>query len=107
MKMLILADDFTGAMDTGCPFAQEGLSTSVYMESPEETRSSDEVLVVDTQTRHKMPGEAYQITQGLLRRLAPQYDSIYIKTDSAFRGNLSAVLAADAAKTSDKERIFI
>ena len=94
MKMLILADDFTGAMDTGCPFAQEGLSTSVYMESPEETRSSDEVLVVDTQTRHKMPGEAYQITQGLLRRLAPQYDCIYIKTDSAFRGNLSAVLAA-------------
>ena len=56
MKMLILADDFTGAMDTGCPFAQEGLSTSVYMESPEETRSSDEVLVVDT----------YRVKDGLL-----------------------------------------
>ncbi len=94
MKMLILADDFTGAMDTGCPLAQEGISTSVYMGSPVGICPSDEVLVVDTQTRHKMPGEAYQITQSLLRRLAPQYDSIYIKTDSAFRGNVSAVLAA-------------
>lgn len=94
MKMLILADDFTGVMDTGCPFAQEGISTSVYMGSPVGICPSDEVLVVDTQTRHKMPGEAYQITQSLLRRLAPQYDSIYIKTDSAFRGNVSAVLAA-------------
>lgn len=68
-----------GAMDTGCPFAQEGISTSVYMGSPVGICPSDEVLVVDTQTRHKMPGEAYQITQSLLRRLAPQYDSIILK----------------------------
>ena len=96
MRMLILADDFIGAMDTGCPFAQEGFSVSVWTRIPDGAGAEEDVLVVDTESRHMVPGEAYRVTKELLLRFASRYDSVYIKTDSAFRGNLSAVLSAAA-----------
>lgn len=94
MNWLILADDFTGAMDTGCQFAGTGLDTWVLTQARIQDLPSADVLVVNTQSRNMTPSEAYQITQELLSSLGDRYDGIYIKTDSAFRGNLSAVLCA-------------
>ena len=48
MKILILADDFTGAMDTGCQFAATGLETYVLASPQTEEVPEAEVLVVNT-----------------------------------------------------------
>lgn len=94
MKLLILADDFTGAMDTGCQFARNKIPTWILTSPRTQELPDSQVLVVNTQTRHADPSEAYRIVQETLRGLKDTFDSIYIKTDSAFRGNISASLAA-------------
>ena len=53
------------------------------------------VLVVDAETRHMAPEEAYAVVESLTRQavdLGVQY--IYKKTDSALRGNIGAELTA-------------
>ena len=94
MKLLILADDFTGAMDTGCQFARNRIPTWILTSPELRELPRAQVLVINTQSRHAVPSEAYRIVQNTLAALKDAFDSIYIKTDSAFRGNISAALAA-------------
>lgn len=94
--LLIMADDFTGALDTGVQFAAHGIPTRVIVEpNVDFTVYETEVLVVDTETRHLPAEKAYEIIAGLTehaRRAGVRY--IYKKTDSALRGNIGAELAA-------------
>lgn len=63
VKLLIIADDFTGALDTGVQFAKKGIETQVLVQDDiEETVISGEtqVLVVSTQTRPLQAKEAYE-----------------------------------------------
>ena len=94
--LLIIADDFTGALDTGVQFAAHGIRTRVVVEPDVDfTIDAAQVLVVDTETRHLPAAEAYQVVAGLTaraRRAGVGY--IYKKTDSALRGNIGAELAA-------------
>lgn len=94
--LLIVADDFTGALDTGVQFAAQGVQTRVVVgPNVELTDHETTVLVVDTETRHLPADEAYEIIAGLIeraRRAGVSY--IYKKTDSALRGNIGAELAA-------------
>ena len=64
IKLLVIADDFTGALDTGVQFAGKGMTTKVlnYFPEDEETlkRLQAEVLVIDAQTRHLEGQEAYR-----------------------------------------------
>lgn len=94
--LLIVADDFTGALDTGVQFAAQGVQTRVVVGADVElTTYEATVLVVDTETRHLPPDEAYDIIARLIeraRRAGVRY--IYKKTDSALRGNIGAELAA-------------
>ncbi len=103
VKLLIIADDFTGALDTGVQFAAYGTTTlvktgPVYDFSQE--AHDIQVLVLDAQTRHLSPEQAYNIVfsivKGAVRAGIP---FIYKKTDSALRGNIGSELAAvlDAA----------
>lgn len=107
ITLLIIADDFTGALDTGVQFAASGVTTRVvtdinydYSQVEEEVR----VLVMDTETRHHESREAYDIVYNITKR-AIQYGIPYIykKTDSALRGNIgsemTAVLDATGAKS--------
>ena len=57
--ILVLADDFTGALDTGMQFAKNGAATIVTTD-PDYNPADDEiqVLVIDTETRHKQTEEA-------------------------------------------------
>lgn len=101
MKLLIIADDFTGALDTGVQFAARGASVCVAVDPafPME-QASAEVLVLDAETRHLPGREAYGVVHGVVRRaLSAGFTHIYKKTDSALRGNAGAELAAvlDAA----------
>ena len=49
-NILIIADDFTGANDTGVKFAKKGYDTSVINNDNLDLAKSD-ILVVNTETR--------------------------------------------------------
>ena len=98
VKLLIIADDFTGALDTGVQFAARGARTCVVTEPAYDFSRVNEdlqVLVLDAETRHLPPEAAYQVVfraaEGALRA---GFTHIYKKTDSALRGNVGAELAA-------------
>jgi uncharacterized protein YgbK (DUF1537 family) len=97
-RLLIVADDFTGALDTGVQFSKKGVPALVL--TKEQTpfggpRYADvEVLVVDTESRHLPPSEAYEIVGKVTRDAARSgVRHFYKKTDSALRGNIGAELA--------------
>lgn len=98
VRLLMIADDFTGALDTGVQFAARGARTCVVTDPAYDfsrARAELQVLVLDAETRHLTPEAAY----GVVRRavegaLAAGFTHIYKKTDSALRGNVGAELAA-------------
>lgn len=103
VRLLIIADDFTGALDTGVQFAARGAETRVVTEPDydfSQTGTEVQVLVLDSETRHLTPEAAYQVVFRAARdALAAGFTHIYKKTDSALRGNIGAELTAvlDAA----------
>ena len=97
-KLLIIADDFTGGLDTGVQFAKLGISVQIVMDGLEETRWTDSaavILVVVTETRHMSPKDAYDTVLRIVSQgVAAGIPHVYKKTDSALRGNPGAELAA-------------
>jgi D-threonate/D-erythronate kinase len=96
-KIVVIADDLTGANDTGVQFAKQGLKTLVLMRVHDSPSEPDEdVLVVDTQSRALSPAEAYQkVTEAvLLFKSRDPFQTIYKKIDSTLRGNLGAEMDA-------------
>lgn len=62
VKLLIIADDFTGALDTGIQFVNKGIATQVFTKMPEAIGDIDEtteVLVIDSETRPMPAAKAY------------------------------------------------
>ncbi|WHH57988.1 four-carbon acid sugar kinase family protein [Petroclostridium sp. X23] len=106
IKLLIVADDFTGALDTGVQFAKNGIDTKVItdLEYDFANASHDtEVLVVNTETRPLLPEQAYKRVYELTKKaLAAGVCNIYKKTDSALRGNIGSELTA-LLDASDEE----
>ena len=87
----MIADDFTGALDAGVQFAKKGFSTKVMVYSKDMTVKAEDadVLVVDAETRHKQPLEAYRTILQIVKPAAESGVSYFFKkTDSALRGNI-------------------
>lgn len=105
VRLLIIADDFTGALDTGVQFAVRGAETRVVTDPDydfSQAGAEVRVLVLDAETRHLEPEAAYRVVFRAVRdALAAGFTHIYKKTDSALRGNIGAELTAalDAAGT--------
>jgi len=62
VTLLIIADDFTGALDTGVQFAAKGIKTRVVTSASYDLRRLDpsvQVLVIDAETRHLPQQKAY------------------------------------------------
>lgn len=97
-KLLILADDFTGALDTGVQLADYGAVTRVTTERNSDFRllpDDVDVLVIDTETRHLTAEDAYSVIYKITEAAVKEKISyIYKKTDSALRGNIGAELTA-------------
>lgn len=95
-KMGIIADDLTGANDSGVQLAIKKLSTSVvfdYTNSSKEMAS--DVLIVDTDSRARAKEDAYKaVVEAATFLKRNGYKHIYKKVDSTLRGNLEAELAA-------------
>ena len=89
VKLLIIADDFTGALDTGVQFAARGAATSVITDPAFDFAGADDglqVLVMDAETRHLRPEQAYSVVRKAAEHaLAAGVCCIYKKTDSALR----------------------
>ncbi|WP_227937187.1 four-carbon acid sugar kinase family protein [Alkalihalobacillus deserti] len=95
MKIALIADDLTGANDTGVQFARAGLKTSVLMQKNDVSLSELDVVVMDTDSRSASATEAYEkVKQAseFLKRYS--FDIIYKKVDSTMRGNVGAELDA-------------
>ena len=105
-KLLIVADDLTGGLDTGVQFTRQGITVRVVVDpdpSGKWTRTAAQVLVAVSETRHMPPGDAYETVYRIIsagRQAGIQY--FYKKTDSALRGNIGAELGA-ALKASGAE----
>lgn len=97
IRLMIIADDFTGALDTGVQFAAQGAKTLVLIPGKEmpETFSECDVLVVDSETRHMTARQAGKRVEIFAAdAMARKIPVIYKKTDSALRGNVGAELSA-------------
>lgn len=98
MKLLIIADDFTGALDTGVQFAAAGIRVKVMTKADCDLKSIPSeirVLVLDAETRHLDAGAAYAAVYRTVRRAREAgVPHILKKTDSALRGNVGAELSA-------------
>lgn len=98
VKLLIIADDFTGALDTAIQFVKKGIKTLVFTGTEMiETKKmfSAKVLVVDAQTRPMNPAQAYETVRELVSQAIKMgVNVIYKKTDSALRGNVGSELSA-------------
>lgn len=99
VRLLVVADDFTGALDTGVQFRAKDSIVLVYNEDAgnlRETLARDmQVLIVDTETRHMASDQAFRIVYNIVSiavELGVSY--IYKKTDSGMRGNIGSELAA-------------
>mgnify|MGYP000105113041 CR=1 FL=1 len=95
LRLLMIADDFTGALDTGVQLAAHGIPTQVVVGQADLSACSSTVLVVDTETRHLPAAKAAEAVARLTRSAVENgVGCIYKKTDSALRGNIGAELAA-------------
>jgi len=95
-KLLIVADDFTGALDTGVQFSSRGARVKVITDSEYDFSRAEipDVLVFDSETRHLPHEEAYKIVNGFVKQAASNFSHIYKKTDSGLRGNIGSEIAA-------------
>jgi uncharacterized protein YgbK (DUF1537 family) len=96
-QILIIADDLTGAADTGAAFAKAGWSTLVLLDSDARLPEAD-VLVVSTESRDLAREEATarvrQAVRRTLERSVGDIPTVYKKIDSTLRGHPGAELGA-------------
>ncbi len=94
MPLTILADDLTGACDTGALFAGRG--PVVVAVAPANPAGAREVLVLDTESRSLPPPLAARRVEESLAALLParRTGRIFKKIDSTLRGRVGAEVEA-------------
>lgn len=115
-RMVVIADDLTGAADCAAPSAARGFSATILLHSAQNRESATtwpdtDILSIDANTRCLPADDAARITADLLRvcdaRLGSEY-LLFKKLDSTLRGNvgaeLAAVLRARRAQNSKNEK---
>ncbi len=90
VRFCVIADDITGAMDTGVGLAQAGLAATISFSSS--TNPGSDSVVATTDSRAESPSEAYRRVKAVGERFQDYY--IYKKIDSTLRGNIAAELQA-------------
>lgn len=96
VKLVAIADDLTGAFDTGVQFSKRGAEVKVVTgaELTQDCLQAD-VLVIDAETRHLGPDETYDVTFRLAEWAREKgAERFYVKTDSGLRGHIGAALKA-------------
>jgi len=95
VRIAILADDLTGACDTGVQMARYGFAATVLLDAGKRPGTSSVVVAVDTDSRSLSAEEAYgRVAEACSLFLSEKFDIIYKKIDSTMRGNIGAELEA-------------
>ncbi|MBU5355246.1 four-carbon acid sugar kinase family protein [Paenibacillus barcinonensis] len=95
MKLAIIADDLTGANDSGVQLARHGLKTSVLFNMDEGSLASYDTVVFDTDSRSISAEEAYDRVYRAAKLLMDNgFDTIFKKMDSTMRGNIGIEIDA-------------
>ena len=108
--LLMIADDFTGALDTGVKFSQAGALVKVIADYDFDFGSGgdENVLVINSESRHASFEEARRRVEKIVRRAkAAGISTIYKKTDSALRGNIGAELEAALLESGESILHFV
>jgi uncharacterized protein YgbK (DUF1537 family) len=110
-RLMLIADDLTGAIDTGVQFSKAGVSTRVTARDIDPVEGLGErttVLVVDIESRHLSPGQAAAwITRCVAAARGAGIQLFYKKTDSTLRGNIGAELAALLRAAGGRRLYFV
>jgi len=109
MKRLIgiMADDLTGANDSGVQLTKGGVDTSVFLDIPKDEENLTNGIVIDTNARSLSKEGAISVTQQVGKYLKQAgYLHIYKKMDSTLRGHIGTELQA-LYKVFKPEFIFI
>jgi uncharacterized protein YgbK (DUF1537 family) len=95
MKLLIIADDLSGAADCAVGFAAAGYRTVVTLDATHsaECQAAD-VVAVDTDSRRLAPADAAGRTAAAYEAWRVTGQRLYKKIDSTLRGNWAAEVAA-------------
>ena len=97
-KVLIIADDLTGALDAAAQFANQNIPSYVAASADCDLAArfgEFDVVSVNAESRHLRPEQAAAVVRELAERgqqAGVEYS--YKKTDSTLRGNLGAELNA-------------
>lgn len=106
MRIAIIADDLTGAMDSGAQLARAGYRTAVAFRGSEIPHLPDlDAVSVDTDTRPLDPKYAAELVRETVRRLK-ETRILYKKLDSTLRGQVVSELEA-ALEESDRSLCII
>ena len=112
-ELLIIADDLTGAIDTGVQLAKQGISTRVIPDPETDiqkrfSQRDEAVLVFNTESRHIHPGKAAERVKNVVKKgLISGIKKFFKKTDSTMRGNIGAELEAFMLETGQRYLAFI
>lgn len=100
-RNLIVADDFTGANDTGVQLKRRGFPTRVVFQYG--GQAQDDSCVIDTESRGMEEEEAYRKVSGDVAEVNfADYKYVIKKVDSTLRGNVAVeIKALDEAYHSD------
>jgi uncharacterized protein YgbK (DUF1537 family) len=92
-RVLILADDLTGAADCAAAFLGRARDVAVYFDSG--ARAKEQVVAIDLDTRSGSERAARaKVRKALQSRAARRAGILYKKIDSTLRGHVAAELAA-------------
>ncbi|WP_059173447.1 four-carbon acid sugar kinase family protein [Bacillus sp. FJAT-27445] len=94
-KIVLIADDLTGACDSGVQFTQKGLKSVVSLDGTIPTGMQSEVIIFDTNSRALPKDEAYQSVDRIAEQIeSVPYTLLYKKIDSTLRGNIGSEVDA-------------
>ena len=104
MRLAIIADDITGAMDAAAPFAERGLDVELVLsDAAISLPPTVDVLAVDTHSRHLPPAEAAAAVARCIAALPPG-TLLFKKIDLTLRG---AIVEEIRAAAPGRGRIII
>ena len=94
-RVLVVADDLTGANATGARFARVGLSTAsvIVPDAVGAIAADHEVVVTSTSSRHVAPEEAAQLVEAAIEA-AGEVALVVKRTDTTLRGNIGSEIEA-------------
>lgn len=109
MRLLIIADDLTGALDSAAPFASTGLRTFVALRPTDldsAIATQADVIAVSTASREGSQNAARSAVADAMAAVAAADCMVFKKVDSRLKGHVAAEVSV-VARQLDARRVVI